>query len=1018
MNKLYTAIIASAVSIASLSPLPAQEVRTDNSAREKFNQGQELFSQRYFAASKKHFEEYKRQPFTETALLAEADYYIALNSYYLKERNADELLRQYITKYPFSPYADKVNFLIGMHYYEKKEYDDALVYLRPVDDRQLTDKEFYTFHFAKGYSLVEKKEYRQACKSLKKAAEYSSPYVEDAEYYLAYSEFCQRNYRPALETFLNINSASRYYEPAQYHTLQIYDQLHQYSKVVELGKSLITKYPNSKYNSEAYRLLGENSYYRREWDDVTNYMQIYANGQEKVQRSDMYMLGMAYYQTTKYTAAISALSKVTTEQDSLSQNAYIFIGHAYLLLKQPDRARMAFQSASLMAFDRKLQEEAMYNYALATYQSDAPFGEMTKAFEKFIEQYPKSDHIDNIYEHLADVYLSDNNYEAAIESISKLSTLSPKLQQAKEQAHFQLGVKAFNERNYPLAIERFQESLKIYNKNSFSSQAYLWIGEAYYRTGEIDKARTNINTFINSKQGKTFDQLHKAYYTLGYSYFEQKEYNAARPYFLTFLEIEGVEKSPLYADVLCRVGDCYYNNRDLEKALAVYDRVPMRSGMADYALYQKGFILGLQKKYNAKIKAFNTLIAQYPHSDLHDDAMYEIGRTLLLQDKNAEAIEAYRRLQKRHAKSRLTRRASLEIGMIYANMNQTDNAIKAYKQVITKYPTSEETRVALESLQAIYIDRNDVDEYLAYREQIAGTTISTIAKSQEDSISFLAAERAYARGEYPEAITSLNDYIVKFCEAPTLNCISAQYYLAESLFKTDDRNKALDYFDKLAALDGNSYAEPSLMRAAEITYEQKNYTAAKNYFDQLYDVASNKDNKNVARIGILRCSHFTNNHNDAIKIASELIDDPSCSNALLREARYCRMKAVLATAVDRNNLPHSTLTDMNELGKDISFAEGAEAKYLIAQNLFDAEKDADAEKTIMEFIEQGTPHQYWLARCFILLSDIYVVRNDDFMAKQYLLSLQENYTTQDDIQEMISERLQQITRRESEQVLP
>lgn len=1016
MNKRIVAIVISG--LLALSGLSAQETRAVNTPEYRFNQGRTLFDQGHHAASRKYFSDYVAQRDADSSLVMEAKYYIALNSYYLKEPQAVDLLKAHLLQYPYSPKADKINYLTGRCYYDKKKYKEALADFRQVDDRQLTENEYYAYHFAKGYSLLQEKEYSGARKSMKKAADYISPYREDAEYYHAYADFCLKNYQPALEVFLNTSEGSRYYESAQYHALQIYDQLHQSSKAVELGKRLIAAYPNSEYNSEAYRILGENSYYRGQWDDVILYMPLYANGQAKVQRSDMYMLGMAYYQEKKYQASISALSKVTTEQDSLSQNAYIFIGHAYLNTDQPDKARMAFQSASLMSTDQKLKEEAMYNYALATYQSQAPFGEMIKAFEKFIADYPKSAHINSIYEHLADVYLSDKNYEGAIRSIEKLPKLSTKLEQAKEQALFQLGVEAFNNRDYVKAIERFGKSLQMYNQKSFSSQAYLWIGESYYRTGDMEKARQSLKAFLDSKQGKTFDQLQKAYYTLGYSHFEQKEYSAARPYFLTFLEIDGIENSALYPDVLNRLGDCYFITRDLDKARSLYDRVPVRSTVADYALYQKGFILGLQKNYPAKIKTLNTLIAQYPHSDYHDDAMYEIGRTYLLQDKNSEAVEAYRRLQKRHSKSQLTRRAALEIGMIYANMNQPDNAIAAYKQVIEKYPTSEETGIALESMQAIYIDRNQVEAYMDYREQIAGTTISTIAKSEADSISFIAAERAYARGEYAEAIKSLNDYIVDFCETPTHNCISAQYYMAESLFKLNDREKALPYYDKLSSLDGNNYAEPSLMRAAEITYEKKDYTNAKIYFDRLYEMASNKENRNIARLGILRCSHYTNSHADAITIATEIVDDPASNTELTREARYCRLKAQLATTVDPAGLPAYTKEDMKSLSADISFAEGAEAKYLQAQNLFDTENDSNAEAVIMEFIEQGTPHQYWLARCFILLSDIYVQRNDDFMAKQYLISLQENYTADDDIQSMISERIAQITKRENEQILP
>ena len=49
---------------------------------------------------------------------------------------------------------------------------------------------------------------------------------------------------------------------------------------------------------------------------------------------------------------------------------------------------------------------------------------------------------------------------------------------------------------------------------------------------------------------------------------------------------------------------------------------------------------------------------------------------------------------------------------------------------------------------------------------------------------------------------------------------------------------------------------------------------------------------------------------------------------------------------------------------------GAEAKYLVAQTYFDEGETAKAEKEVLEYIEVSTPHAYWLARSFVLLSDV------------------------------------------------
>ena len=72
----------------------------------------------------------------------------------------------------------------------------------------------------------------------------------------------------------------------------------------------------------------------------------------------------------------------------------------------------------------------------------------------------------------------------------------------------------------------------------------------------------------------------------------------------------------------------------------------------------------------------------------------------------------------------------------------------------------------------------------------------------------------------------------------------------------------------------------------------------------------------------------------------------------------------------------------------------------------------------MEFIAMGTPHQYWLAKAFILLSDIYLKKDDGFMAKANLQSVIDNYKSNDDgIIEEAREKLSVIVKKENEQFI-
>jgi TolA-binding protein len=84
---------------------------------------------------------------------------------------------------------------------------------------------------------------------------------------------------------------------------------------------------------------------------------------------------------------------------------------------------------------------------------------------------------------------------------------------------------------------------------------------------------------------------------------------------------------------------------------------------------------------------------------------------------------------------------------------------------------------------------------------------------------------------------------------------------------------------------------------------------------------------------------------------------------------------------------------------------------------FEQGKYTDAENEVLDFSKKNTPHQFWLARSYVLLADIYIKQNNDFQAKQYLLSLQKNYKVADEIQALISDRLNAISDREKKSII-
>ena len=69
------------------------------------------------------------------------------------------------------------------------------------------------------------------------------------------------NYNNALIEFSRLKESPKYREQSQYYIAQIYFIQSKYEKVVKEGEELLSLYPDSKNNSEMYRIVGDSYYH-------------------------------------------------------------------------------------------------------------------------------------------------------------------------------------------------------------------------------------------------------------------------------------------------------------------------------------------------------------------------------------------------------------------------------------------------------------------------------------------------------------------------------------------------------------------------------------------------------------------------------------------------------------------------------------------------------------------------------------------------------------------------------------
>jgi TolA-binding protein len=206
----------------------------------------------------------------------------------------------------------------------------------------------------------------------------------------------------------------------------------------------------------------------------------------------------------------------------------------------------------------------------------------------------------------------------------------------------------------------------------------------------------------------------------------------------------------------------------------------------------------------------------------------------------------------------------------------------------------------------------------------------------------------------------------------------------------------------------NAFSESALSKASELLYNAQRYSEALDMYDRLEAVSNSKWNTVRAIAGKMRCNFQLERYRIAIDNAVRLRDAERSNEALTREANYIEAKSYYLLGNLDQALPGFT-----QVAVETNSQQGAESKYLLAEINYRKNNFVAAEKEIMDFISAGTQHQYWLAKSFLLLADIFVARKDDFQAKHTLQSLLDNYPVSGDgIKTEASAKLSQIEERE------
>ncbi len=944
-----------------------------------YNSAIELYDKEKFSAAQERFSTVLKQIDDKKSEIAvNSQYYHAICGLELFNIDAENLLIEFIYSYPESPKVKLAYYHLGRYKFRQKKYDEALNWFAKIDIYDLNGAELAELHFKTGYSYFKENELDKASKSLYEIKDADTKYTAPARYYYAHIAYLQNKYESALQTFLSLSNNEKFAPIIPYYITQIYFLQKKYDKVIEYTPDLIEK-AVPKRAPEIARLLGEAYYNTNKFNEAIPYLKRYHKEKPyAANRSDKYQLGYAYYKVDSCDLAIKWLKKSIAKNDSLSQAAHYNLAECYLKINEKRYAQNSFRIASDINFDPQIKEDALFSFAKISYElSLHPYNDAIVAFEEFINTYPNSNKLNNAYEFLIAVYFTTKNYKAALTSLENIKTLDLKLEEAYQKIAYYRGVELFNNRKYPDAVTHFNKSDKyLINKKIKADNSY-WRAEAHYRLDQHQKAIGEFKNYIFEPAAIANNDVNKAHYGIGYSYFKLKEYDSANQWFRKYVQNAKEDNTKSKNDALNRIGDCFYISKKYKAAIEYYDKATMLGlDKVDYSLYQSAITNGVIGNNKDKESLLNTIISRSERSHLMDDAIFQLGKTQEILNKTDNALANFQLLTQNHPNSPYLKQALIKIGLIYYNRKDDDKSLVVFKRVVNDYPKTSEANEAITQIKNIYKSKGELATYESYLASIGGADSSAQVM---DADYYEVAENSYMKEDCSKAVSALSNYLEKYPNGTyTLN---AHFYKAECEYKSGFENEALLGFNYVINQPKNKFTETALLRAGELNNNLGKTEEALNNYNKLEYLADIPSNTFKAQVEQMRINFQLNNYEATIKYCETVINKDIDDAKLITEAHLLYGK--VAMAKDDYNLALTEFATASSSSNDF----GAEAKYNVAYIIHLRSEYDNCESEILSLIKKFPSYRFWIEKSMLLLADNYIGKEDLFQAKVTLNNL-------------------------------
>ncbi|PRD45013.1 tetratricopeptide repeat protein [Sphingobacterium haloxyli] len=718
---------------------------------------------------------------------------------------------------------------------------------------------------------------------------------------------------------------------------------------------------------------------------------------------DNYRISYLAYRAGEYPRATSILETLETS-DAFYQGSLITLGHIALETGDKQRARDAFLKATRLDLDPVLKVDALFNYAKILFELDSAQVAQDVLREYLAREYADSDPSAQKQESAetlsAEVLLGTSNFHAGVSMLESMNNRGQEGNATYQKATYYRALEFYNERAFENSISMFMRSEKFPIDAEMAALATYWKAEAMYEVRKYREAVENFSRFLRLPAARNTEVYNYANYGLAYAAFRNNSFGMAADYFERFLAMDGssMEESVRH-DVIARLGDSYLSMRNYNRANRYYDQlINSKAPNQDYALFQRGVIFGLQGDHETKLSILRSVVEKFPGSNYADDVAFEIPYTYFTTGDYDAAIEGLQRMIEQYPRSSYVPRALMTIGLVQYNKGDTEAAKATFQKVVEQHAATDEAGQALRSIENIYLDQGDASSYIRYA---TSTNVSNLSTAEQDNLAFQVAHSLFARGEYGPAVEAINAYFDKFPKPRQEK--HARYIRGVSLYHTGHPRKALHDLNIILNDWTSKYTENTLLTVAALYLGLKEYNEAIVHLKKLELNSDYKENYSYAVTNLMICYFELGDLEQTVKYAKLVKNHNGSSKEEIAKAHLYSGRVLL-----QDGNMEAAMKELNLAALKSETAASAEARYRAGQLQYENKEYDKAEETAFDVINNMAAHDYWVAKSFILLADVYAGKGDKLQARSTLQSVIENYEGDDDVIPSAKIRLQKL----------